>query len=31
MAQDELKKRVLEGGGLGKALLEMRAGETFGG
>jgi hypothetical protein len=31
MSKDELAKKVLEGGGLGRALLDMRPGETFGG
>jgi hypothetical protein len=31
MNQDELRRKVLEHGGLGRALLDMRPGETFGG
>lgn len=30
MSQDELRKKVLEGGGLGKALMEMPTGGTLG-
>ena len=31
MSKDELAKKVLEGGGLGRALMEMTPGSTLGG